>query len=529
MSGVSNHFESQSIKLLIVDDEPMMRRLLQRTLEKHGAIVSLASGAQEARDAFEKHGCAAFDAVISDYLMSGETGLSLITWLQSKDPSLAAIIVTAETDEKNLATQTLRAGGLDFLKKPIDTPMLLAAVDKAVDRTRKQRNLMAADSQVKLVAEIQSDLMCRQSQQYPGRFEVFFRPQHEAGGDFLRVIPEGERIFEVLIGDVSGHDLRAAFISAYFQGMARGMRERGSSSQQVFQFFNSFLIHEWNDQKAESPRITSIAACSLRVDLDKNTLIMLGCGSPTPLVLTTNGHLRLLGNSGGPPLGWFDNYEAVEYHDCIEQVACLYVWTDGVDELAHRTQLNIVTVLFLLLHHRERFFHDAQHLGLIADDILAARIWIQTTSSQEDGYWPFFGITYRRDQRTQIDQFQDAWARSLREVFPGIDPEKLYDILLASREAVLNALEHGCQSPSSIGMAFQMSCQPEKYFVRVRIIDDGLGHDFDWDFHDRQTELIDRHRGLTLIKKLPQSVRTERQGATVIMDFQLDPLKNRTI
>ena len=126
---------------------------MQRTLEKHGATVCIADGPEEARHIIETQGCAVFDAVISDYLMPGETGLSLITWLKTKDSSLSAIIVTAETDERNLATQTLRAGGLDFLEKPIDTAALFSAIDKAVDRTRKQRNWIATDSQVKSIAE----------------------------------------------------------------------------------------------------------------------------------------------------------------------------------------------------------------------------------------------------------------------------------------------------------------------------------------------------------------------------------------
>lgn len=514
--------QNQPVRLLVVDDEPMMRRLMQRTLEKHGAKISVADGAEAARRIIESEGCAAFDAVISDYLMPGESGLSLITWLRTKDASLSAIIITAETDERNLATQTLRAGGLDFLEKPIDTVVLLNAIDKAVDRTRKQRSWIATDSEVKLVAEIQNDLMGRQSRQYPGRFEVFFRPRHDAGGDFLRVIPEDEHVFEVLVGDVSGHDLRAAFISAYFQGIARGMRERGSTSQEVFQFFNSFLNHEWNNSEADTPRITSISACTIRVDLLNKKVVTLGCGAPTPLVLSTTGELLPLGSCGGHPLGWFEEYTAQEYHDSLDNAVCLYVWTDGVDELARQTQLNTTTILYFLIHGRRKTMQGSTQPDLSVDDILAARIRIQDPASQENGFWPFFFDTYYQDQCAMIDRFQASWTRSLREVFPEIDPENFHDILLATREAVLNALKHGCQRPDANYMTLQMNCNQDQKTVRVRISDNGHGHAFDWDFHDKQQELVDRHRGLTLIKRLPKSYQTERHGATIIMEFQLD-------
>ena len=58
------------------------------------------------------------------------------------------------------------------------------------------------------------------------------------GGDFINVLPIGDERFLFLAGDVSGHDVRAAFVSAYFQGMMRGLLEHNSSLQDVLQLFN---------------------------------------------------------------------------------------------------------------------------------------------------------------------------------------------------------------------------------------------------------------------------------------------------
>ena len=78
--------------------------------------------------------------------------------------------------------------------------------------------------------------------------DTFFRPKSEAGGDFLNHFGIGPHNHFVLLTDVSGHDLKAAFISAYFQGIVRGMLECDASVTKVFEFFNSFLLREWNSE-----------------------------------------------------------------------------------------------------------------------------------------------------------------------------------------------------------------------------------------------------------------------------------------
>ena len=68
----------------------------------------------------------------------------------------------------------------------------------------------------------------------PAPVEVCWHPKHQVGGDLVNVMPLGPQRFLVLVADVSGHDLKAGFISAFFQGVVRGLVEKQTPIEEVF-------------------------------------------------------------------------------------------------------------------------------------------------------------------------------------------------------------------------------------------------------------------------------------------------------
>src|SRR6185369_876592 len=100
----------------------------------------------------------------------------------------------------------------------------------------------------------------------PSPIEVCWHPKHPAGGDLVNVFQLDQDRTLVLVADVSGHDLKAAFISAYFQGIVRGMVEKQTPICEVLDYFNRFLLQEWSsaqDPKAPSGHVSaSISTCA---------------------------------------------------------------------------------------------------------------------------------------------------------------------------------------------------------------------------------------------------------------------------
>jgi len=74
---------------------------------------------------------------------------------------------------------------------------------------------------------------------------ICFRPMHQASGDFVGVFNSKENTKRIIAGDVSGHDLRAAYFSTFSQGVVRGMMHRMktySNSSIIFLITNVTII-----------------------------------------------------------------------------------------------------------------------------------------------------------------------------------------------------------------------------------------------------------------------------------------------
>jgi two-component system KDP operon response regulator KdpE len=116
-----------SAKILVVDDEASIRRLLRNTLERAGyAVVEAADG----RDALLRAGVEYPSAILLDLGLPDRDGLGLIPLLlQNSDTVILVVSARDATDEKVAA---LDLGAHDFVSKPFDTDELLARLRVAL-------------------------------------------------------------------------------------------------------------------------------------------------------------------------------------------------------------------------------------------------------------------------------------------------------------------------------------------------------------------------------------------------------------
>ena len=121
-------------RLLVVDDEVEIRRVIASILSGAGYdVVSCADG-HEAREYVEREG-AGLDVALVDLSLGEENGLDLLKTLRRKQEHLVGIVVTGAATMET-AVETLRVGAFDFVTKPFDSKALLAALDRAMIRRR---------------------------------------------------------------------------------------------------------------------------------------------------------------------------------------------------------------------------------------------------------------------------------------------------------------------------------------------------------------------------------------------------------
>jgi two-component system response regulator AtoC len=119
-------------RILAVDDEPNMRRLLEIMLKQAGYQPLLAANGQEALDILALEGA---DLVVSDLHMAGMDGLGLLAAMQEAGMNIPAIIVTAHA-EVETAVAAMKLGAADYIVRPFDLETLEIAMVRALSLTR---------------------------------------------------------------------------------------------------------------------------------------------------------------------------------------------------------------------------------------------------------------------------------------------------------------------------------------------------------------------------------------------------------
>jgi DNA-binding NtrC family response regulator len=118
-------------RILIVDDEPSMRKILASNLAQDQHIVTQAAGVAEARAYLSAN---QFDAVITDQKMLDGQGLDVLACARDVDPTLSVVFLTAFATVE-LAVESMRQGAFDFITKPFQPEVVRATADRACEHT----------------------------------------------------------------------------------------------------------------------------------------------------------------------------------------------------------------------------------------------------------------------------------------------------------------------------------------------------------------------------------------------------------
>ncbi len=128
--------EREGKRILVVEDEPDIRRILQLFLKEKGFLVKVADQPARALEILEQ---GPVDLILSDVRMPGMSGIELLRSLKERDPEIELVLMTAYSSVKD-AVEAIRLGAADYVEKPIDFRRLERVMATVLEkRSLKQR------------------------------------------------------------------------------------------------------------------------------------------------------------------------------------------------------------------------------------------------------------------------------------------------------------------------------------------------------------------------------------------------------
>ncbi|MCA9730122.1 MAG: sigma-54-dependent Fis family transcriptional regulator, partial [Candidatus Eisenbacteria bacterium] len=124
--------------ILVVEDEPAMRQLLEEELAEEGyQVVTAADGAE----ALEQHTRHAVDVIVTDNKMPTMTGLELLAEVRRRTPDVPVVLITAFGSIES-AVEAMKAGAYHYVAKPFLMEDLLVTVRSAAEARRLQKEMV---------------------------------------------------------------------------------------------------------------------------------------------------------------------------------------------------------------------------------------------------------------------------------------------------------------------------------------------------------------------------------------------------
>lgn len=168
-------------EILIVDDEPDIRRLVQEILRDENYDTYEAENAEAARDVIDKHHP---DLVLLDIWMPGTDGISLLKEWTETGSDLPVVMMSGHGTVET-AVEATRLGAYDFIEKPLSMAKLLVTVDRALENSRLAKEHIRLKARIDTIdtltghSEIMNQLRTQVEQ--VGRTDAWVLIQGEAG------------------------------------------------------------------------------------------------------------------------------------------------------------------------------------------------------------------------------------------------------------------------------------------------------------------------------------------------------------
>ncbi len=335
------------LRILLIDDEPIARRILSQPLAEMGYHITMAVSGNDAVQLLENHD---FDLVLLDIGMQDGDGYVVLEALRRGEAvRWVPVIMTSGYKSETQIMRALELGADDYMIKPINLGFLrfkirnfqrvisLQSMNRTLlDRVRQKRQLL--EDQIAIEFEystrIQKTLLFGTIPVVPGGVFTSARAQAAQGinGDFIEVISVYPDSVDILIGDVMGKGPLAAILGADVKLQVQRQISTRLTTSNAKRFSVGEIVNAIHGTL--TPKLIELESfvtfLYARVDKAAGKLTVVCCGHP-PLIILSDGHTRLFG-SPNLPLGLLADEVYVEQQCDIFAGASVICYSDGLSE-----------------------------------------------------------------------------------------------------------------------------------------------------------------------------------------------------
>ena len=327
--------EDKTYKVLLLDDERLIRIALKAFLKGTEFCLTAVSTAEEAEAALRHTN---FDIIVSDVLMEPVDGFAFRDQVRQIDSGIPFIFLTSAASEhdNSLFLRIMDDLFSYYLPKDAGASLLLqklrqvAQVFKARQEARLQKAIINRDYSI--AATVQQALMPPWAYRGEGcEYAFLYKPLDRISGDLFEYFPQSEHSALFVFGDISGHGTHSALamtaLSAYLKQAINA--ENAEKPHEIANLINRFF-------RTELSGVVYVCAMILYWDSAKNILRVLNCGLPDILYCgNPAGEVSQVctDNCGAIPLGLMpdqtlDQSDTIEIHFSDDSV--FLIFSDGI-------------------------------------------------------------------------------------------------------------------------------------------------------------------------------------------------------
>jgi sigma-B regulation protein RsbU (phosphoserine phosphatase) len=321
-------------KIMIIDDEEAIRKLLSRVLTGSGYDVVTASNGKEALVNLDS---VSVDLIMLDMNMPEMDGLQFLRKVRENDLThVPVLIISGDANPDNIV-ESYKLGVYDFIRKPEKTEVML----KRIENGLKIGEMINFNEFIRVEL-----LMARKLQKYlfPNptlksshvSIHTWSLPLSDIGGDlFDYVVFRDDRVV-FFVADVSGHSISAALYTAIVKMVFRNALQRTETPGELMAAMNREL-------SGNIPVESFVTAFCGIYDPGRRLLHYANAGHPKPYCLKEDGFFALEGNDSF--LGPIEDASYITHKVDIPHASSILLFTDGILDIMGENDMPVGNVM----------------------------------------------------------------------------------------------------------------------------------------------------------------------------------------